>query len=476
MLSGRILSETGMTSRDNIVIIGAGIAGISTAYFLAVRHGLPDVILVDPLPPLSLTSDKSTECYRSWWPDSSMIALMNRSIDLMEELAGESGNRFQLSRRGYLYVTGDSDRLPGMRSAARRVSELGGGPLRDHTGLTDSPAYQPSHSEGYLGAPLGADLISDPALLERHFPYLTSSAAAALHVRRAGWFSGQQLGVYLLEQARAHGARLIEDRVIGVEVHQGRVRTVQLESGDRLEAHILVNAAGPLIASVAEMMGIELPVFNELHLKASFNDSRGVIPRSAPMLIWSDPQKLVWTPDEQAELAQDPELRGLLNELPAGAHTRPEGGEHASTLLMLWEYGNRVQDPAFPIQLDPIFPEIVLRGLSTMLPGLQVYFNHMGRPWLDGGYYTQTRENLPLIGPLPVDGAYLIGALAGFGLMAACAAGELLALHITRRQLPPYAPSFDLARYQNPDYVAQLEAAETIKDQPGETETRFGAL
>jgi sarcosine oxidase, subunit beta len=465
-----------MAGKEKIVIVGAGIAGISAAYFLAVRQGLPDVILVDPLPPLSLTSDKSTECYRNWWPDRSMIALISRSIDLLEALAAETGNRFQLSRRGYLYVTGDPHRLPGMRAAARQVSDLGGGPLREHAGLAGEPPYIPSPSDGYLGVPDGADLISDPALLERHFPYLTHSAVAALHVRRAGWFSGQQLGAYLLEQARLRGARLIEDRVSGVEIQRGRVRAVQLESGERLATRILVNAAGPLIGSVAELMGLELPVFNELHLKASFKDIHGVVPRSAPLLIWSDPQKLAWSPEEQAELAQYPELQALLGELPAGAHARPEGGEHATTLLMLWEYGSRVQDATFPVELDPIFPEIVLRGLATMLPGMLVYLDRMGRPYLDGGYYTQTRENLPLICPLPVEGAYLIGALAGFGLMAACAAGELLALHISGRPLPPYAPAFDLARYKDPDYMARLEAAELSKEESGETETGFGAL
>jgi len=48
-----------------VVICGAGIAGIAAAYHLAVRRGVADVVLVDERPPLSLTSDKSTECYRN---------------------------------------------------------------------------------------------------------------------------------------------------------------------------------------------------------------------------------------------------------------------------------------------------------------------------------------------------------------------------------------------------------------------------
>src|SRR5262245_22008041 len=92
-----------------IVICGAGIAGVAAAYHLAVRRGLRDIVIVDERPPLTLTSDKSAECYRNWWPGpgNDMVALMDRSIDLLEELAAESGNVFLLNRRGYLFATLD---------------------------------------------------------------------------------------------------------------------------------------------------------------------------------------------------------------------------------------------------------------------------------------------------------------------------------------------------------------------------------
>lgn len=57
----------------------------------------------------------------------------------------------------------------------------------------------------------------------------------------------------------------------------------------------------------------------------------------------------------------------------------------------------------------------------------------------DGGYYPMTRENWPLIGPLGVDGAYIAGALSGFGSMTACAAGAICAAWIVDRDLPDYA-------------------------------------
>ena len=101
--------------------------------------------------------------------------------------------------------------------------------------------------------------------------------------------------------------------------------------------------------------------------------------------------------------------------------------------------------------------ELALRGMAVMIPGLARYFDRAPRPYVDGGYYTKTRENRPLIGALPVEGAYVIGALSGYGLMAACAAGELLAAHVVGAALPGYAAAFAPARYDDPAYRALLE-------------------
>ena len=53
-------------------------------------------------------------------------------------------------------------------------------------------------------------------------------------------------------------------------------------------------------------------------------------------------------------------------------------------------------------------------------------------------------------------GHSVFAALSGYGLMAACAGGELLAAHITGGELPGYAPAFVLSRYQDPSYQVLL--------------------
>lgn len=449
-----------MSDQANIVICGAGILGASAAFFLR-KAGVKDILLLDERPPLTLTSDRSTECYRNWWPDPVMLALMNRSIDLMEELADESGNIFHLNRRGYLYVTAEENRVAELIARSERISELGAGPLRLHR--PEDSSYQPAPVEGFQDQPKGADLLLGSSLIQKHFPYLSEKSVAALHARRAGWLSAQQLGMYLLDTVRASSnggrpaVRFESGRVTGVDTKNGRVTGVRLESGKPIDTPIFVNAAGPYLKEVGKMLEVDIPIVTELHLKAAIRDPLAVVGRDAPLLIWNDPQTLPWTDEEREFLGEDPETAWLTEPFPAGAHTRPEGTGNSQTILMLWDYREKATDPVWPPVLDQAYPEVVLRGLSAMLPGMQAYFDRMPQPQLDGGYYTKTRENRPLVGPLPIEGAYMIGAVSGYGIMSACAMGELLAQHITGATLPGYASSLVLSRYEDVGYLKGLD-------------------
>jgi len=443
-----------------VVICGAGIAGIATAYHLAVRRGMSGVVLVDERPPLSLTSDKSTECYRNWWPGpgDAMVAVMNRSIDLLEALARESGNVFRLNRRGYLFATAYPGRVSSFIQAAEAAAALGAGPVRLHAG--PGSEYRPAPAEGFDDQPAGVDVLTNRTLVRRHFPYLAEDTVAVLHARRCGWFSGQQLGMYLLEHGRERGVRLVEGRVERIDTAGGRIQAVKVsarDGGRMIATPRFVNAAGPFVKQVGRLLGVELPVFCERHAKAAFNDTLGVVPRHAPMLIWTDPVRLPWSEEERIELVQSEAVRHLLEELPPGVHGRPEGGGDSPVCLGIWTYDVEPVVPTFPVQFDPAYGEIVLRGLSRMLPGLAAYLPRLPRCVVDGGYYTKTPENRFLAGPLPVEGAYVIGGLSGYGLMASNGAADLLADHIVGGALPHYARAFELERYDDPGYRAVLE-------------------
>ncbi len=447
--------------KADVVICGAGIAGVSAAYHLTVKEGARDVLIVDERSPLTLTSDKSTEAYRNWWPGpgDTMVRFMNRSIDLLDELALESDNFFNMNRRGYVFLTSSPEQASLLEHTAREISDLGAGPVRYHTEKPDDPAYPPRLSEGFDPGLNGADLSLVPGMIGQEYPFITEKGIAMLHPRRCGWLSAQQLGMYLLNKAKATGARFLMGRVTGVESGKGRVREVHIQGEKEtfcVSTDCFVIAAGPLLKEAGAMIGLDLPVFNELHGKISFQDPLGIIPRDVPLMVWTDPVTLSWSDEERDELARNQETHWLLEEFPGGVHFRPEGSKESRIILALWTYDVEPREPVWPPAFKPEYGEIVMRGMARVVPGLSVYLEKMAPPFVDGGYYCKTRENRPLIGPLPVQGAYVIGGLSGFGIMGSMASGELLAKHVAGGALPDYAPAFLLSRYEDPAYQRML--------------------
>jgi len=423
-----------MTSNADIVICGAGMAGVATAYELAVRRGVRRVALVDEREPLTLTSDKGTQAYRNWWPDGVMVQLMERSIAALEELAAESGNAFGMEPRGYLYVARSPASAVELRDAAVATSALGAGPLRGGDATLGAGASLDAAAAPAETYPRGADLYSGNDAVRTRFTFLASDAAAALHVRRAGWMDAVRLGRWLLGRARAHGVELHLDRVVGVDLAGDRVAGVRLASGEHIATPALVLAAGPLLARAAALLpGVEMPVACELHSKLCFDDVRGALPRDAPLVIGCDPLQ----------------IDGV--DLPAGVHARPlDRGDGRPRVLVLWSYDCAVMSqPALPPRFDPRFASMALRGMAQVVPGFAAY---AGTPpagaTVDGGYYCTTPDHRPLVGPLPVRGAFVAGGLGGYGIMSSPGVAELIASHITGRAPAEFAAALDPGRFR----------------------------
>ena len=438
-----------------VVICGAGMAGAAAAYQLSVRHRVPNVVIVDEREPLTLTSDKGTQGYRNWFdgPDDTMARFVGRSVSILEELAEESGNAFRLSRHGYAFVTANAEIREQLRAQAYRLSAFGAGDVREHPGAVP---YAPVAGEDWRGVPAGADLLLDPALVRQHFGFVHGDAIAVSHVRRAGWMDAIRLGHWLLAESVRHGVRIVRDRVVGVDTTGGAMRSVRLESGSALSTDRLVVAAGPGLPTVLEMLGVDVPVFLELHAKMRFDDRLGVVPRSAPFTIWHDPVgELDWSAAERVKFAADPALRWLLEPFPGGMHVRPVG--EGRDVMLIWTFESAPHDFVWPPSFDPYLGDVLLRGFALMAPLAEAYLGEGKKGFVDGGYYAKTPENRPLVGPLPIDGVFVTGALSGYGIMASHAAAELLAAHMMGGSLPSYAAALAPSRYADQAYQRRLE-------------------
>jgi len=415
-----------------IAVVGAGFAGIAAAYYLCVEQQKKSVLLIDSRQPMSYTSAQSGDNYRNWWPHRTMTNFTNDSIDELDRLARESDNVFNMTRGGYVLATRQDD-----------VSKL----AADIPGDIDVAVYD------------------EKKQIQQKFPALTTEIKNVIHIRRGGDISGQQLGQYMLERIRAAGGKKMQGDVTAIEKDASyRLSVTGGSEVSTVTADVVVNAAGPFVDRIARMLGVELSVKHIYQQKIAFEDHLNAIPRDMPFSIDLDTKYLGWSEEERAMLAEEPELEWLAGELPPGGHCRPDGGMHGKWVKLGWAYNHQFsapqEDMANEKAIDPSFPEIVIRGAAAFLPALQPYieapplrFSHYG------GYYTMTEENWPLIGPLDDNGAFVVGALSGFGSMASCAAGKLCAAHICGGPLPDYAVDLSLARLSNTELLAELNAS-----------------
>jgi glycine/D-amino acid oxidase-like deaminating enzyme len=422
-----------MTDKSNcheIAIIGAGIAGIATAYYLSVIYQQKNIILIDRDQPLAFTTSKSGENFRDYWPQQCMASLARRSIELMTGLAQETGNVFNMRNTGYQFASFHKDRE-----------------IFPSSHLRDS-----GHSGEFIQ-------IDHEQELRTRFPYLSDQVAQIVHVVLAGSMDIQALGQLMLSKARDCGVELLRYEIDGISKQTGKFK---LAAGNQppIECNRLVLAAGPMNSMLAAQLDVDLGIESILQRKFVIPDPLKIIPRDMPYTIFSDSQYLDWSDEEEELIQGDPEFEFLLEEFPPGLHIKPESGK---LIKLGWAFNRESQVPLWQPPDDFDFPNITLRGASKFIPALKAYVEKPPTPVVQYcGYYSRTPENWPVIGPLEEhDGLYTVAALSGFGTMMACAAGELLAGWMLDKELPEYASHFHRNRYQNPEILEEINAIES---------------
>lgn len=449
------------TNDVEILVIGAGMAGLATAYYLAVEHKRSRLLIVDEGQPMALTSAQSGENYRNWWPHPTMAAFTDHSTDLMEDIARRTDNRIHMTRRGYLLVTRDEKPDELLRQLDAGYGASSASLIRQHEG--SSQTYSPPLSADWQTAPDGVDVLRGRDLIRRYYPAFDNQIATALHIRRAGDISGQQLGQYMLETMRPLGAQFQQARVVGIaRTDRFLVDVVADSERQGIKADIIVNAAGPFASHISAMHGEKLPMHNVLQQKIAFVDRDRAVDRKMPFAIDLDGQTLAWSPEEREALAAAPELARLLAPMPGSIHCRPDGGDHGQWIKLGWAFNSEPSEPTREPELNPYFPEIVLRAASRLQPALRQYLGALPRDRIHyGGFYPMTKENWPLIGPARTPGVFLTAALSGYGTMSACAAGDLCARAVVGAASPSFASVLSLARYENKVLMDELNSAES---------------
>ena len=413
--------------QQTIAICGAGIAGLATGYFLSTL--LPDskIILIDKHQPMSFTSSKSGENFRDYWPHPSMEALSSHSIALMTELREHFGDdAFDMHFSGYHFVSHQ----------------------------TNKPIFADDTTADFRQK---NDVLLDPKAIQAKHPYLDDGISKSVFIKNAGNLDAYALGSLLLRVARQRNLHFQQTAINKIQRHASGYTIHCTADGEQqtISCDQVVLATGPFLPVMAQQLDIELPAWNTCQAKFIIPDPNGVIPPNMPFTIYADGQTLQWTKEEQAFLEDNDAMRWMTAPLPGGIHIKPEAG---GKIKMGWAFSSKKVIPHWQPTSPDHFPQIVLKGASRFIPGLSAYAHQVPTPVISyAGYYTRTQENWPLIGASHDDNVFIVGALAGFGTMTACAAGELCARHIAGESLPWYAPYFHPLRYEDEVILAEMD-------------------
>ena len=214
-----------------VAVIGAGIVGSSVAYRLS-EDGA-EVVLIDGVEPGSGTTSTSfawinanNKLPRDYFELN--VAGMGEHERLRDEIGGD-----WLYSSGNLIWAADEEQ----ENLEKRVERL--------------------RSWSYAAEMLPASTVSRELEPEATFPDPNLKIA---HFAEESWTDAPALTRTLVEAAARNGAdRFFGNAVRGIEV-EGEGVMLQLQSGDTVHADVVVNATGAKAASVAEMVGRELPL------------------------------------------------------------------------------------------------------------------------------------------------------------------------------------------------------------------------
>lgn len=214
-----------------VVIIGGGIVGTATAYYLA-RKGLSDVLLLERDFLASGSTGRCAGGIRQQWSTAPNVKLAMESVRIFKGLKRELGNEIEYFQKGYLILTFSEEELGQFRRNVAMQQRLG-----LPVSLLTPEEAQKVVPELNLGGVLGATYCPTDGYAN---PFLVTQAYA--------------------EAAKKLGATiLLQTEVTGLTQNPGGGFTVSTNR-DAFECRVMVNAAGGYARRVAAMLGVDLPV------------------------------------------------------------------------------------------------------------------------------------------------------------------------------------------------------------------------
>ncbi|HZO97650.1 MAG TPA: FAD-dependent oxidoreductase [Gaiellaceae bacterium] len=388
-------AQPDLRRRYDVVVVGGGSHGLATAYYLARRHGVRNVAVLEQSYIGSGAAGRNTTIIRSNYRTPEGAAFYRRSVELYEGLSRELDFNLMFSQHGHLTLA-HSDRAVSVMRERAEVNKLLGidsevvGP-DELARLCPQLDLGPHQTWPILGA-----LYHPPGGIIRHDAVVW------------GFARGADRGGVELHQGT---------RVTGMEVSGGRVTALETSRG-RVEADVVVSATAGWSTLVCGLAGVRLPITT--HILQAFV--------TEPVKPFLD----VVVVSAQMHVYVSQTDRG---ELLIGAEIEPYTTYRGTGTFPFLEYSARHALELFP-QLERLRVLRAWTGLCDLSP-----------------------DYSPILGRTELENLHLSAGWGTYGFKAAPVVGETLAELVATGRTPELIAPFALERFHDDRLVSELAAA-----------------
>jgi sarcosine oxidase subunit beta len=382
-------------SSYDVVVIGGGVHGLATAYYLAKEHGITDVAVLDKGYIGGGASGRNTAIIRSNYLTPEGVRFYDRSVKLYENLSAELNFNVMFSQRGHLTLAHNDGAVRTMRWRAE-VNKLEG---------------------------IDSEVIG-PAEIKNLVPFMDTSEhtrypiLGALYHPPGGIIRHDAVVWGYARGADAHDVHIHPyTEVQGIDVENGRVHGVRTNRGGIATSKV-VNCTAGYSSLISGMAGVGMPI-GTFPLQAAVTER--VKPFLHPVVVSGTLHVYVSQTD-----------RG---ELVFGASVDP-----------FTSYSTRGS-------LE--FIEGLAGHVLELMPSLSKL--RLLRQW--AGLCDMTPDYSPIMGVTPVEGFYIDVGWGTWGFKAGPVSGEAMAELVATGKTPKIIAAFDLARFAEGRLVGEKGAA-----------------